>query len=257
MRPTQEQINALAKKSKTSQFPNGGWQYPFDFGGGIIAPTFTKAQTEIHPFRKDILIKYIMGQYGKEISKISVLDLGAGEGALALALWQVGVKDITCVEARSSNIEKGQFVKKTFNADYNFIHDEAESFLKKNNRKFDIVIVSQLLWIVSNPIMLIKLTAKSTNKEMIIETVLAQTKNIEITNNKSYAPTEAAFFIREVKNKIDTGSLDGIELWPNKQAFQKLLDLGGFSQFKEFDFGRNYPARYKTGEWIFGSAKIE
>ena len=56
---------------------------------------------------------------------------------MALGLWKIGVKDITCVEARAVNIKKGEFVKKFFGANYKYVQDDAENFLKLNLQKFE------------------------------------------------------------------------------------------------------------------------
>ena len=241
--------------SKTPTFPNGGWQYPFDFGNGIIAPTFTEALKTVHPFRKDLMVKYFNHTHKSRLSKISVLDLGACEGAMALALWQNGLRDITCVEPRSANIKRGEFVKKFHSANYKFVQDTAENFLKTNKRNFDLTILGQLIWIVSNPIWLMKKIGEITNEEIILETVIAKTSPLKIENSKNYAPTKAAFFIREIKQEMDTGSMNRFEMWPNENAFYKLLEIGGFEKFKTFDYGSDSPPRYKSGEWIFGAAK--
>jgi 16S rRNA G527 N7-methylase RsmG len=57
----------------------------------------------------------------------------------------MGFRDITCVEARASNIEKARFADDVFDIDVQIIASDVESFLDSNKRKYDIVVFRGIL----------------------------------------------------------------------------------------------------------------
>jgi len=82
------------------------------------------------------LDKVYTGRY----QQLKVLDLGSCEGAMALALWERGVRDITCVEARSSNVEKSRFVFRVKKANIVVVHQDVLSFLRANQKQYDLIL---------------------------------------------------------------------------------------------------------------------
>ena len=72
-------------------------------------------------------------------SKIRVLDLFSGSGNMSYEFASRGVKKIYCVDNNYDNIK---FIKKTsmdLKIDLNIIKYDYKKFLKKNNKKFDII----------------------------------------------------------------------------------------------------------------------
>ena len=217
--------------------PIEGWQYPFNLGHGIVTKTYTEVQQELHPWRKKVLLKnldpYFAGRYGD----ISVLDLGACEGSMALALWEQGVRDITCIEARPLNVEKARFVFKVKNANIPVLQEDVLSFLRRDSRRYDLVLFMGLLYHLLDPFQTLRLVADRTQGLMAIETVIAQPRDLHFDNVQNYSPSLAGFYIRHDSVLSNTAGLSNLELWPDPAALETLLTETGFSKMWEMDYG--------------------
>ena len=167
------EVDRLAKAAAGDWCPGGGWQFPFDFGDGIVAPTYTPTQAELHPWRRDIMLAQLDRIYAGRYGSLSVLDLGAGEGAMALALWQRGVRDITCVEVRPNNVAKAEFVFAHAGAGVAVVEDEVETHLADETRQYDLVLFMGLLYHLVDPFAVLKRIGAVCRDTMVIETVLA------------------------------------------------------------------------------------
>src|SRR3954451_4140028 len=150
------EVHRLARAAAGDWCPNGGWQFPFDFGNGIIAPTYTPVQAGLHPWRRDVMLRELDNIFAGRYDELSVLDLGAGEGAMAVALWQRGVRSITCVEVRPNNIAKAKFVCNHFGVEAFYIEEEVGSFLSHETKKYDLILFMGLLYHLVDPFPILK-----------------------------------------------------------------------------------------------------
>jgi len=247
------EVERLAKLSgKENWCPNGGWQYPFDFGNNVIARTYTEAQVRLHPWRKEMLVSNLDKVYKDRYADISVLDLGSGEGAMSLALWDRGVRDITCVEARSDNVEKAKFVLNHFGAEANIVNLPIGKFLDENTKKYDVVIFMGILYHLLNPFDIIKKISNITNDKIIVETVVAKIDNIEFGNRDNYSANKDGFFVRVDTTESSTAGLSDLELWPTMGALNMLMNENSFSDVKLFEFNEEAPFDYLDKERIIG-----
>ena len=89
------EVLRLAAKAKGDWCPNGGWQFPFDFGHGIVAPTYSPTQVDIHPWRREVMLRSLDAIYAGKYQDLSVLDLGAGEGAMTKQMPSLFLQDMT------------------------------------------------------------------------------------------------------------------------------------------------------------------
>ena len=118
----------------------GGWNYPFDFGHGVIAPVYAEINRTLMPWRRERFSEMLAGCLkGRAAADASMLELGAAEGHTAEAAWQLGVRDITCVEVNPLHLQKARFVADVKGYDYQFVEGEALHFLVENTRMFDVV----------------------------------------------------------------------------------------------------------------------
>lgn len=229
----QDNVERLAKKASWPGCPNGGWQYPFDFGFGIEAPTYSATQRELHPWRKHVtfaaLDRYFSGRY----QQISVLDLGAGECAFAAELWQRGTRDITCVEMRDINVEKALFVREVFGCGFNVVQDDVERFLSHDQRTYDLVLFMGLLYHLQDPLNITRKVAAKTREMAVVETVLACPENIVFNNVPEYRPEQAAYFIRKDSQESNTAGAADIELWPTSAALTLTLQQAEFQRLED------------------------
>ena len=241
-----KEVDRLSKASGWEGGPSEGWQYPFDFGHGIIAPTYTDVQATPHPWREKVLLanldKHFQGQY----EKLSVLDLGACEGALAAALWEKGVRDITCVEIRKVNVEKARFAFRTLGMDIPVVEDEIGHFLEHDRRRYDLVLFMGILYHLVDPFSIMKAAGRVTRKVLALETVLAQPGGLRFENKREYSPSPEGFFIRHDLAAGNTARLTDIELWPDMSALDTLVREAGFQEMVECDYGADLIDWYET-----------
>lgn len=232
--------------------PSGGWQYPFDFGQGVRAPTYTSKQ-KMHLWRREILAAIVDQNFkGENLSSLSVLDLGSGEGALTQTLWSMGFRDITCVEVRDSNIEKARFVYDVFGIDAEIIASDVESFLESNDRKYDLVVFMGLLYHLTDPIGVVEKVGKIVRRLCVCETVVAQPKLSGFRSKSDYSPTEAAFYVRIDSSKSHTAGTRDIELWPNESALNLIFSAAGLSsEILYFDNHKSAPDFFRSGGRVF------
>ena len=251
-----EQIRAEAHRlsllSGWEGGPSEGWQYPFDLGHGITTTTYTEVQSELHPWRKKVLLNNLDKLYAGQYEKLSVLDLGACEGSMALALWERGVRDITCVEARSINAEKARFVFKVKKANISVVEQDVKSFLEQDDRQYDLVLFMGLLYHVLDPFLLLHLSAQRIRAEgtLAMETVVAIPHDLKFDNVEHYSPSREGFFIRHDSTLCNTAGLSNLELWPNEEGLKTLLKETGFTNIREMDYGRNPDTWFETNQRV-------
>lgn len=251
----EDEIEKLAKLAGGENWcPNGGWQYPFDFGEGVVARTYTEAQIRLHPWRKDMLIDNLDKLYKDKYEQLSVLDLGSGEGAMSLALWNRGVRNITCVEARELNVKKAKFVFNHFGVNANIIHSCIDDFLNNNTKKYDLVIFMGILYHILNPFDVMRKLSEITKECIVLETVVAKVDDIKFGNRDKYSAQKDGFFIRIDTTESQTAGLSDLELWPTMGALNMLMQENSFSKVKLFDFDSKAPFDYVDEERIIGIA---
>jgi Methyltransferase domain len=230
-----EEVKRLGEAAGCKDWcPAGGWQFPFDFGNGIVAPTYTPVQA-MHTWRRDVMLNWVSKRIPSNRDCMSVLDLGAGEGAMAIGLWQLGFRDITCVEVRELNVEKAQFAAKVFGANLKLCCTSVEAFLHGETRQYDIVLFMGLLYHLLEPFAVMDSIRRLARQYLILETALALPKSPEFLNRVDYAPSEAAFFLRFDTAKSQTAGISDLELWPNKAMVEVLMNQAGFDRLSWLD----------------------
>ena len=246
------EVARLANEAAGDWCKEGGWQYPFDFGNGIIAPTYSSRQS-MHPWRKDILINHVKQlSFNKPLKDISILDLGSGEGAMDVALWELGFRNITAVEVRAHNIEKAKFVYKVFGVEPTIVQCTTDEYFAKHFQTFDIVLCMGLLYHVTNPFDLISQAAKRCDKHFYLETVIANPNLYGFNNRHNYEPSNAGFFIRRDSAESMTAGLIDFELWPNIDAVDLLLSANHLNQVTDLTKDAEYkPLEYENKERAF------
>lgn len=249
------EVARLGQAAAGAWCPGGGWQYPFDFGDGLVAPTYSPTQHRIHPWRRDAMLALLDRHTGGQYGDLSVLDLGSGEGAMALALWRRGVRDITCVEARANNVDKARFVFNVFGAEPRLIHADVSAFLREDGRQHDIVLFMGLLYHLLDPFTIMAAIGERTRRAAVVETVIARPRLNGFDNRAEYQPLpDAAFHIRRDTVQSHTAGLCDLELWPTPAGLQLLLEHGGFTDWHEAAYDADAPDWFSNGERALGVA---
>jgi len=243
------EMERLAKEAAWPGCPQGGWQFPFDLGNGITARTYTPTQIELHPWRQEVLL-HALKNHDLLDEATSVLDLGAGEGAMASALWDLGLRDITCVELREINVEKARFIQKVKNQHFRIEQREVADFLQQDGRRYDVVLFMGLLYHLQDPFQITRQMAKRTNICAVIETVLAIPDLVGFANVDTYKPLPAAFYIRRDNRDSQTAGLSNMELWPTREALEILLFEAGFRTLEVITHPERENVWYASGQRI-------
>ncbi len=244
------EVNRLSHLSGWDGGPQEGWQYPFHLGHGIITRTYTDVQAELHPWRRDVLLNNLDAIFAGRYHQLSVLDLGACEGSMALALWERGVRDVTCVESRAINVEKARFVFKVKEADICVVQDDIISFLNRDIRQYDLVLFMGLLYHLLDPFRAMHLTAQRVSGVLAMETVVSKPHEIRFDNVPQYSPSVGGFFVHHDSALCNTAGLTNLELWPNREGLEMLLGETGFSDIREMDYGPNPISWYATKQRV-------
>jgi hypothetical protein len=243
----QREVNRLADASAWPGCP-GGWQFPFDFGNGVKAPPYGPVQQSMNPWRRERLLANLEPIFSGRFDRISVLDVGSCEGAMAAGLWERGVRDITCVEARAINVEKARFVNRTKGYGVTVIHAELFDYLAAHERKYDLVLFMGVLYHLLDPFGASRLIARATRELAVYETVIAVPDQNTFQNPSNYSPSGAGFFIHLDSTASNTAGLSDVELWPTRDALTLLLKQSGFARSWEADYGPDPDPHFARGE---------
>ena len=109
------------------------WRYsaePDDHVGSILTAT---------------LLQWLRGK-----SALKVLDLGAGEGADAIRIAQLG-HDVTAVDISATGCDKIQDFARQEGVSLHIENDDTLKFLQKSNTRFDVIIMHGILHYVASP----------------------------------------------------------------------------------------------------------
>jgi predicted RNA methylase len=248
-RQIEREVARLAEAAAGDWCPGGGWQFPFDFGNGVVAPTYTPVQA-MHTWRRDVMLESVTKHIPSGREAVSVLDLGAGEGAMAIGLWEKGFRNITCVEARPLNVEKARFAARVFGASLDLHCTTVEEFLRTDTDRYDIVLFMGLLYHVLNPFGMIEQIGRSTRQFVVLETAISLPRSAGFDNRSDYAPSEAAFFMRIDSAKSHTAGLSDFELWPNRPAVEALARHGGFAKLSWLSGSEPAPSDFTNGSRV-------
>ncbi len=104
----------------------------------------------------EILIERIIKDINKSVSKLSVLDIGTGSGAIAIVIKKETIAKVTAVDVSKSALLVAMQNAKSNNAEIEFV--ESDLFENLTDRKFDII--------VSNPPYIESEVIKSLDKEV-------------------------------------------------------------------------------------------
>lgn len=234
----QAEADRLSKLSGWEGGPAEGWQYPFDLGHGIVTRTYTEVQQVLHPWRKQVLLSNLDTLFAGRYDQISVLDLGACEGSMALALWEErGVRDITCVEGRAINVDKARFVFDVKKAEIAVVHDDITHFLQCDTRQYDLVLFMGILYHLLEPFQMLRLVAQKVRGHLAMETVLALPRTEGFYNVPHYSPNNEGFYVRHDSVLSNTAGFRNLELWPNRGGLEVLLKETGFDMIRQMDYG--------------------
>src|SRR5690242_4466206 len=85
----------------------GPWFYPFQFANGLRTTSSVPPDvTQIFDTRLEMVRHVVERQFGGRLPAIRCIDIGCHEGFYSIALAKMGVRSVTGVDVRESNLSK-------------------------------------------------------------------------------------------------------------------------------------------------------
>lgn len=169
-----------------------------------------------------------------------VLDLGPLEGGQAYVLEKMGAASVVAVEANSILFLKCLIAKEILNMNRTqFLCGEITEYLKNTKEYFDICVASGILYHMSNPVELLLLLSKSTDR-LMIWTHYFDESNLNRNKIQSFQPVTEHEFENEFYNyhrqeygvgfttNVFCGGTAQHSNWMSKEGIIKALKNFGF-----------------------------
>lgn len=171
-----------------------------------------------------------------------VLDLGPLEGGNSYMLTQLGAKSITAIEANKRHFMKCLIIKELYRLNQvHFQLGDCVAFLREQNRRFDLVVANGILYHMQNPVELIALLARTTDRVLMC-THYYDGKILE--GNPAYSTHEPAVFdgfqhtlhrheYREVRYRAEfSGGIAAHSHWLERKDILGALEHFGFKNIR-------------------------
>ena len=137
-------------------------------------------------FAKDAIAKMIKQHHLKDLSKVKVLELGAGTGRITKVLLDAGFENITAIEL---NPDLANLMKKRLKDKVTVIQDDARMATKHfQKHSFDIVVSSLPFMYIPNP-----------TRQEIVDAAFVALKKDGIFLHLCYTPSANWFHLNHVK----------------------------------------------------------
>jgi 2-polyprenyl-3-methyl-5-hydroxy-6-metoxy-1,4-benzoquinol methylase len=165
------------EEKKAAEKPNGWWDLlPFTSHRIPITEdlwTADKGMTAYDDARIEILLQFSGGSFqGK-----TILDLGCNEGAFTAEFARLGAAHVVGIEARPLNYERCEVLRKLLRLpNLEFILGDVKDELPKWQHKPDIILLSGLLYHLSDPYSMLKVVQHTARDIVLIDTHIADTE---------------------------------------------------------------------------------
>ena len=167
----------------------GPWRHDIDFGNGIR--TRDDNLPTHNPERR--WKKLISKMFPKDMSGMTVLDVGCNSGFYSVKMKQRGAERVVSLDIATKNIKQTEFLSEWNNVKLEIIQQGLLEFVLTTNEVFDFVIFSRVFYHLRYPNLILDRLAQMTNKKMIF---LTET----IGGDESITPEED--YVGEEKRKL-------------------------------------------------------
>ena len=157
-------------QAKIAEF--GPWFYEFDFGGGLrTRSAIPAAVTRIFETRLQMISGVVEGYFGSRLPHSSCLDVGCHEGFYSIAMARKGVRKITAVDVRESNLRKARFAAAALGYPWiAFQQCNCEELRAENVGRHELTLFLGLLYHLENPMLCLRNISSVTGELCIVET---------------------------------------------------------------------------------------
>jgi hypothetical protein len=140
----------------------GGWASSFPDQYNIFA-----GQTKHFEFSVDPRVQWLDSDLAKGIKNLTVLELGPYEAYNTWQLEKLGAKSVVSVEGNNLNFLKCLIVKEITGLKARFLYGDLILYLEHCKQQYDIVYASGVLYHSSQPLRLLELITRVTDKVFI------------------------------------------------------------------------------------------
>jgi tRNA (mo5U34)-methyltransferase len=217
------------------------WFYPFDFGGGVVAPSKIPPEVAgIFETRLEMVARAVESHFGARLADIGCLDVGCHEGFYSFAMAKKGVGRVVGVDVRESNLRRARFVAEAMSLpQVVFRQGNCERLRAAELGRFELTLFLGLLYHLENPMLCLRNIAALTKELCIVETQVIE----EVAGETEWGarawtrPYQGALAVIDESSEFhsddgeETGSTP-VALCPSPKALEFLLKQAGFRSVK-------------------------
>jgi len=213
------------------------WFYPFDFGGGLKAPSKIPPQVEgIFEARREMVERVVAAHFGARLPEIACLDIGCHEGFYSIAMARQGAGQVVGLDVRESNLRKARFVAEALNFPQIAFHlANLERLHSDELGTFELTLFLGVLYHLENPMLCLRNVASVTGELCIVETqVIDEVEGETEWGAREWRrPYQGALAVIDESGEFhsadaeETGSTP-VALCPSRTALLFLLKQAGF-----------------------------
>jgi SAM-dependent methyltransferase len=170
-----------------------GWQYGFEFTGGVRTPVFSRAMLNRQRERRRYFFEPLLELSGGSLAGRKVLDLGCNAGFWSLEAIDAGAAFVLGVDAQQRCLDQATLVfeaKEIEPARYRFELGNALDLACTDS--FDVVLCLGLMNFVNRPFQLFEAFARAGAELVVIDTEVSRARLSLFELARAYNPHELA-----------------------------------------------------------------
>ena len=150
----------------------GPWFYEFDFSNGLrTTSAIPPAVTQIFQTRLQMVNTLVEDYFKGRLGEISCLDVGCHEGFYSIAMAKKGIRRVTGVDVRPSNLQKARFVADVMGYPHiAFRQGNCEYLRAEEMGEYELTLFLGLLYHLENPMLCLRNINRLTKELCLIET---------------------------------------------------------------------------------------
>ena len=212
------------------------WFYPFDFGGGLRAPSRIPPEVAgIFETRLQMLAGVVAAHFGARLPEISCLDIGCHEGFYSVAMAKQGVGRVVGVDVREDNLRKARFVAEVLgHPNISYCRANCEQLSAAEIGHFELTLFLGVLYHLENPMLCLRNLASVTKELAVVETqVIDEVDGMTEWGARAWTrPYQGVLAVIDESGEFDTGIQETgstpVALCPSPKALTFLLKQAGF-----------------------------
>jgi len=147
------------------------WHHEFELPHGLRTTSCVPPEVaQVFRTKLDMLEALVEGHFGRRLSEVDCLDVGCGEGFYAVAVARKGVRRVTAIDFRESNLAKARFVAGALGIDnLSFRRGACEELRVEEIGRYDLTLVLGLVYHLESPMLCLRNAASVTKELCVVE----------------------------------------------------------------------------------------